>query len=98
MEIPQLPGMTKIQEEKGENFSKATYLFPKQDISKIIKQQFKKKFQEWKLENEAFVDGASILEFSTREGGEMERVNLKIKFERGKGTLFSVDNFFEKEK
>jgi len=93
--IPKIPGMELVSEEKGECFYQANYvytLYKDKDVSDYIKKPAKDAFIDrgWELDDERIEDRYQILDFSTKKAGELERVTIKIGFEQGKGTIFSL--------
>lgn len=94
--MPKIPGMKLISEEKGECFWQANYVYEwykDKDLSEHIKSQLKEVFskQDWKLEKGAMEEGFHILRFSTEKSGSYETMVIKIIFEPGQGTLFSLN-------
>lgn len=89
--LPAIPGTEKVSEEKGECFQETSYIFTatKMDISSEIKDRLKSTFAErgWNILKET----AEVVSFTTQEKGELERINLQIGFEEGRGTLLTLE-------
>ncbi|MBI4812686.1 hypothetical protein HY798_04635 [Candidatus Falkowbacteria bacterium] len=94
--MPKIPGMKFISEERGECFWRATYAYEwykDQDLSMHIKDLLQSVFsqQNWVLESDIMEGGFHVLRFSTEKSGSYETMVMKIIFEPGRGTLFSLN-------
>lgn len=94
--IPKIPGMELISEEKGECSYQANYvygLYSERDLSESIKGPLKDVIltKDWKIKDERIENGFHVVESYTEKAGALETITIKIGFEEGQGTLFSLE-------
>lgn len=93
--IPKIPGMELVSEEKGDCSYRVEYVYQiGTDVSEQIKSPLKNAFlkKDWELKKEEVSEnGEHILDFYTEKAGVFETMNIKIGFEAGKGTYFVLD-------
>lgn len=96
IQIPKIPGMELISEEKTECSYDVNYVYKfyknvdlSDQISGPVKSAFLKKG--WTLKDEKTENNFQFLDFYTEKAGDLEVMTIGIGFEQGRGTVFSLE-------